>query len=262
MTSLYSPTLPSASCSVWPDDAHRYQHLGKFSPLTFASYCGNDVLVQNLLQSNDDVNQVDRHGYTPLWWACLAGHLRTTAPLLIEHGADLQVLDSDGCSLLFHAILTDDADLLESLLDWGATLQCHDKVGDTPLMVAARHHHVESLKVLLRYTQKSDAHSKNTVCGSTPLHLAIACQQSTGSKVIETAELLLDAGAKVDASDKAGWNPFLQAYHVDNVGLIYSMMRRHPEIWLRLKDSNESQRSSDHLPVFSRSQSEQAQFSR
>ncbi|KAH6880835.1 ankyrin repeat-containing domain protein [Thelonectria olida] len=58
------------------------------------------VVAQILSQLEEtDMNQADSFGRTPLHYACASGEAESVA-LLLKHGADVNAVDSDGCTLL------------------------------------------------------------------------------------------------------------------------------------------------------------------
>ena len=66
-----------------------------------------------------------------------------------RHDATVDRRDGQGRTPLFHAALTDHAEIVVFLLDRGADADAHDQFGDTPLMVACAKGHAKTAAVLL-----------------------------------------------------------------------------------------------------------------
>ena len=63
---------------------------------------GDIEVVKLLLDKGADINQVNSDGITPLSISCLSGHL-ATSELLISSGADINQADSNGLTPLWLA---------------------------------------------------------------------------------------------------------------------------------------------------------------
>lgn len=78
----------------------------------------------------------------------------------------------------------------------------HDRLGTTPLQLAAEWGHIKIVKLLLAHGADVDLADNK---GRTALSVA-ACQEYKA-----TVRLLLDAGAQIDIRDKAGYTPVILA---------------------------------------------------
>ncbi|KXZ48898.1 hypothetical protein GPECTOR_24g187 [Gonium pectorale] len=116
--------------------------------------------------------------------------LRDLAILEMLIGCDAEVFnDHQGCTCMSYAVMTDDAELVQLMLDAGADPWVDERRGGrTVLHETARNGHIEALRLLVRKAKQSDLDvaDKN---GDTPLMHA-AYQGN-----VEAARILLDAGA-------------------------------------------------------------------
>ncbi|KAI5741630.1 hypothetical protein M8J76_015533 [Diaphorina citri] len=149
-----------------------------------ASEMGNDVRVglavlKVLLHHNVDVNVVDKDGRQPILWAASAGTLHCAASrghrecletLITLCGADVDVIDTNGCSALFYAVTLGHADATTLLLQYGATPNRQDRKGRTPAHCGAAKGQFETLRIL--HENGANVWARN-VKGDFPLHDAV-----------------------------------------------------------------------------------------
>lgn len=93
----------------------------------------------------------------------------TAAALLLDHGADANVRDSDGSTPLLYISVSELTEKATLLLDHGADVNACDVNGTTPLHMAARFGRVRMARLLLH--RGADAEAQNA-SGLTPMHLA------------------------------------------------------------------------------------------
>ena len=75
---------------------------------------GESAIVKELLGSDEDVNQQDEHGWTPLNWAAGRGDLETVR-LLVEHGADVLKVGRDQRTAYMIALAASQAEVARFL---------------------------------------------------------------------------------------------------------------------------------------------------
>jgi ankyrin repeat protein len=100
---------------------------------------GNLETLRSLLTRNPDlVNLIDKMDYgSPLHWAAIYGQAES-CKLLLEHGADLKLIDDLGYSPLRWAIDGGETGIVALLIAHGADVNEKDQEGRTPLDVALR----------------------------------------------------------------------------------------------------------------------------
>ncbi|MDG1852380.1 MAG: ankyrin repeat domain-containing protein, partial [Gammaproteobacteria bacterium] len=123
-----------------------------------------------------------------------AGNL-DQALLMIDQGADVNALQSDGTSALLYAIYQDDLELVTALVNAGADVNQRNEYGANTMSEAAMSGNTEILRVLL--ANGADANLANLE-GETPLMVVAR----TGN--VPAAELLLEYGADINAREQWG----------------------------------------------------------
>lgn len=73
------------------------------TPLSLATYCGNEEVVRALLSNGADVNMADAGGQTPLIYAALGGG-SGLMKVLLEAGADPNLTDKQGATAMYWSL--------------------------------------------------------------------------------------------------------------------------------------------------------------
>jgi len=224
--------------------------------LHLASSVGNLRVVQALLDHSVDVNFADRWGGTALGDAVREGH-REVANLLIEHGAILgyddatasealtelarggdldkvkllllgkcnpDVTDYDKRSCLNLAATTGNVHVVEALLDAGASINCVDRWGVTPLADAVREGHNKLATML--HERGGELMYDDSKAAAELCSLA-----SIGD--IERLQLMLQCGVSVDAADYDKRSCIHVASSMGNVRVIEALIAHSSNTCLR-----------------------------
>ncbi|TGO52552.1 hypothetical protein BCON_0139g00180 [Botryotinia convoluta] len=97
---------------------------------------GKLAILKLLLEKSPNINQKGVRGETPLFWAI---YLRREdmVRLLINKGADIELKDNYGCTLLMFALLQGETymPMVKTLLDCGADINAENNEGRTPLSI-------------------------------------------------------------------------------------------------------------------------------
>ncbi|KAM3876151.1 CARD- and ANK-domain containing inflammasome adapter protein [Diretmus argenteus] len=170
------------------------------TPLHIASQQGHAETVIQLLHGKADVGARDRQGRTALHWATSTQGESPVVDLLLSAGADPNTTDKEKKTALHLAAMEGKADAVTSLLSHKAKAGAKDMDGSTPIHYAATGGHVTIVTALLRSLKNKGADELN-VWRKTPLH---AAAEKGHDGVVE---LLLEAGAKVNAIDNSKDTP-------------------------------------------------------
>jgi ankyrin repeat protein len=187
------------------------------TPLMLA--IGEPAKATFLVGHGADVNARSKMGRTPLLLAAFTSGASETVRLFLEHNA-IPVRDDSGVTPLLAAAYANDGASMRLLMEHGGGVNDQDKGGFTPLMYAAVNGNVDAVQLLLAHGSAvnavTGAQSMGTVKNGpialgalTPLMLAAP----RGPSVIE---LLIQAGANVDAQDVRGMTPLMWAIATDH----------------------------------------------
>jgi len=163
-----------------------------YTPLIAAAWSGHSEVVSILLDKGAFIEASYANGFTALIAAAQEGHAEVVT-ILLEKGAFIEAANKDGVTSLHRAAYGGHRAVVQLLLAGGASVDAKDMKGNTPVMVAQEKGHRDVVALLERALQAA--------IGSTPLHHAAMLGQTV------TAQLLLDGGANINATDKDGNTP-------------------------------------------------------
>lgn len=197
---------------------------------------GNLAEVQQLLDSGADVNEF-RQGKTPLHHAVLIDPNPEVVRALLDAGARVGLNGHHDMTALHFAVVDPTLmsaqtqsnannapgetawrlEVIQLLLDVGATTYAKNEDGLTPLHLAAGHYwDPEIADILLSAGAFVDARAEND---ATPLHFATAFNGNP-----EVTRLLLDAGADANAQDTGGLTPLHLASRFRGDGTVAQLL--------------------------------------
>lgn len=120
-----------------------------FTPLGLASYFGNEDVTRLLLLKGADPNLSSRNGYNvyPIHSAVASNH-DMIAKMLLEAGADINVVQMSGATPLHSAAHNGNIELLIVLLEAGANVAAKTEDGKTAADKASERGFLEIAKIL------------------------------------------------------------------------------------------------------------------
>src|SRR5690606_33144413 len=151
-------------------------------------------------------NYEDHHGETPLFFAVINKQKQTILHLL-DNGANPQINDFQGNSLLHILAKTGQQDVTEKLIGLGLDVNALNKDGLPPLLIATRNKFLPIVKLLIQNGADVDFTDK---MGNSALSIAVE------NNVIPMVNLLLDNGASVNLSNDSNESPLLIAVRLVN----------------------------------------------
>jgi ankyrin repeat protein len=210
--------------------------------LHWAVYHDDLALIDRLITAGARVTVANRHGATPLALACINGSARAIERLL-KAGADPNERGPNGETALMMASRTGAVEAMLVLLKAGADVNATEKLrGTTSLMWAAAQSHAPAVKTLIEHRANVGVRSSPAALGRTA-YLAPTARQRASQLVneadresfvrrpanegggltalvfaaregnMESARLLVAAGADVNQATQYGWTALLTATH-------------------------------------------------
>ncbi len=209
---------------------------------------------RRLIRAGADPSRPNRYGVTPMSLACANGNAQMIA-LLLEAGADANAVDRQGETALMTATKVGNADAVKTLLDHGAAIDARDPAFEqTALMMAVREDHPDVVKLLadrganvnvqtrtgqapawiLPNSVPGFGHGIGIVRGGLPdrgsrylvpgamTPLLYAARDGR----VESAKVLLVAGAEIDHADANGITPLLMAISNNHVEMARFLIDR------------------------------------
>src|SRR5215471_14282234 len=194
---------------------------------------------RRLIRAGADVSKPNRYGVTPMSLASANGSAEMIA-LLLEAGADPNVVDRQGETALMSAARVGSVDSVKTLVDHGAKVETRDPAfQQTALMIAVRENHPAVVQLLVErgaqvnvQTRTGDTpswvlpnsvpgfgHGIGIVRGGLPERGSRYLIPGTMTPLlyaardgrIESAKILLGAGAEIEHTDANGITPLLMA---------------------------------------------------
>ncbi|XP_015779234.1 PREDICTED: ankyrin-3-like [Acropora digitifera] len=203
------------------------------TPLYSAIRGNNKADVQFLLKNNADANFQDKLGNTPLH---IGGDINLSndcdmstllfdavlknnaafVKLLLEHRTNSSIQDSWGHTPLHKAIIKGFSDISEMLIKSGCNVNLTDKSGTTPLHCSVIVKSTAIVSLLL--ASYADANIQDT-SGNTPLHLSISKGFS------EIAQLLIGAACNTNLRNQRGETPLHSAVRENDTTVVKHLLK-------------------------------------
>ena len=143
--------------------------------------------------------------------------------MLLDAGADVDILSRDNWTPLFYAIADNDLTLASLLMKLGANPNHADRFGLTPLMVCAQKGYFEMSVILLKFGAN---HTARDYTGNSALLLTVLGHHYS------IARLLLEKGADPNGRSSHGWSLLdiaLDRGYLDMANLLLAYGAQRPE---------------------------------
>ncbi|KAK1827847.1 hypothetical protein QBC39DRAFT_360663 [Podospora conica] len=145
--------------------------------------------------------------------------------LLCSRGANVEVRDPFGRTLLMHTVVTNKYLAAATLLKWGACVHARDERGQTPLFQASRFNTIDMCRLLLDNGADVNAKDKD---GLSVLAWAARGRDPTGAGdgSFQMVVLLLNRGADIHAKDNRGLSALSWAAKEQNTHAVELLLYR------------------------------------
>lgn len=164
-------------------------------PIVRAAAAVNGAVVRGLVEEGADVNVLGSDGATALLWIARTDDLETAAALL-KAGAKVAIPNALGITPVFAAAEHGNAAMLRRLLDAGASVTTTDSAGDTLLMAAVRAGNPDAVQLLLERGVPVNA--------AEPQYSHTALMWAVSRDDAAIMKLLIAKGATIDAATGVG----------------------------------------------------------
>ncbi|CAI7664301.1 unnamed protein product [Penicillium pancosmium] len=189
--------------------------------LSLASFWGHYEVVKLLLQKSTNLaNSEALHN-------AAQGNEPRVAQLLLESGADIELLDSYGDTALHDASQNEDTEIAQILLKHGAKINCRDRRGWTPVNNASYHGFLKLVKILVQKGADVEIPNEN---GFT------AMLSASGRGHTEVVRLLLDHGANFEHQTVSGWTAVNLAANGGSSEIVKLLVEKGADIEIPSKD--------------------------
>lgn len=147
------------------------------TPLLMAAFNGETAMVEYLLSVGADPFIAGHQNQLPIHWAAGKGYVNVVAALL-KYDPERRTLNARtarGATPLHNAVSLHRLEMVEYLLQMGASDRIRDAEGLLPIGTAALNNELEPAKILMKYDPKRETvNMRSPVDGTTPLYMASA----------------------------------------------------------------------------------------
>jgi len=201
---------PMAKCD---EEVDLIDPINEQNQLLMRSYMANHYqCMEWLIEHGADINSVDSYNRTILMYACRSIHTYAIN-WLIEHGADVNIKNWYGCTPFMSICSYAPEDCMLAAIRY-ADLSLRDDKQCTPLIYACINRNRDAIKILISHHAPVGHHvdiNETDLFGMSPI--MYLCRSPYYQDMIK---LLIDNGADINLADKNGHTALLIACHGNN----------------------------------------------
>jgi len=192
------------------------------------------MLVKYSIRHNIDLNIMDNDGNTPLILSYRLNYFEIFR-FLVKY-LDINRKDSNGNTLLYYAILKEDIDTIEYLIDIGADINCIYNSGGKSALDLAISKGFKFINILLSNKNNILLNIPN-MQGETPLITIIKSEDYTIEDKRRIITKMIKKGSNVNFIDKDGNTPLVYAIQMKSLPIIKMLIENGAYINYTIKNS-------------------------
>ncbi|KAF8777403.1 Ankyrin-3 like protein [Argiope bruennichi] len=186
---------------------------GRSEPLHMAVLSGYSEIIEILY--NAGANLVNIEGCSAIELAVKIKNLDAMEKLLELSKFDINIEGHSGCTLLHNAAASGSLEIVKSLVEKGATINCRDSTNAKPIHIAAKEGHKSIVEYFLSVGVEIDSRGEN---GWSLLHYAAAGNQSDICKV------LFKNGLSINIIDDNGCSALHVAAQMGQIDVLHTLL--------------------------------------
>ena len=187
------------------------------TPLFQAISNNRPDVVKLLIDNGADVNATDSSGNHILFYAFSYGHTKTvlkdrfhSIDILLKNGANPNVKNQRGDTLLIVAIISERLDVAKLLIDNGVDVNMKIDSGQTPLFYALEQKKEKFVKLLINNGADANIKNDKNYFKKDPKVALLDSEKLplfNRNNTYETAKIIIDSGADINVKNKLGKTP-------------------------------------------------------
>lgn len=185
----------------------------------YAALKGQTAIVKYVIEHGCDIDILDSYKHTPLHLAALEGHTKV-CEMLISAGCNTKVVDNQDRTPMHWAAFGGHVETVHALAKAKLDTDPRDNRKKTPLLLAAEAGHPRVIQ-FLNQSRDADIHARDSF-GRTALHYTCALHGNHGKACLD---MLLREGLHVNALDSHNKTPLHMAVEADNVDTVKSLLK-------------------------------------
>ena len=191
--------------------------------------CNKETL-QAIIDHGANIHAANKKSVTPLMQALQTGNINAIN-VLLNAEADLNIIDKDGDTCLHRAVRARcSKEILQSVIHCGANVNATNKSSVTALRLSCQTGNKDAISEL----QKAEADPNiSDADGYTCLHDAVDVRFNK-----ETLQAIIDHGANINAANKEGVTPLMQAFQIGNINAINVLLNAEADLSIIDKDGD------------------------
>lgn len=177
------------------------------------SKIGNVKNVIKLIQDGIDINEVDKHGSSPLILSVQRGYTKIVSRLLIAR-ANTEIKDNSHKTALMYATESGNVCIASMIVSAKANVNAVTDFGETALMMASKEGHIDCVELLLK--SKADVNNVDTHDQSALLF----CSKSKKTNTFKCLKLLLEYKADISIKNNLSLRQTAYSGSIDKMLLL------------------------------------------